>query len=160
MGFSKQEYWRGMPPGDFPDPGIEPLSPVAPALQEDFLPLSHGGSPLVLLSPLGKISPWAHMYLFFFPLPSSSMHATILERGKCRVLWRNREEATDLEFTWGGDDRLSLCTGFKSQSVLKCTRETNKQNIPFSRISHAKCPKEAPAEWNWAELCNEKAYTL
>ena len=69
MGFSKQEYWSGMPPGDLPDPGIEPLSPVAPALQEDFLLLSHGGSPLVLLSPLKKISPWAYMYLFFFPLP-------------------------------------------------------------------------------------------
>ena len=55
-----------------------------------------------------------------------SMHAAILERGKCRVLWRNREEATDLEFTWGGDDGLSLCTRLKSQSVLKCTRETNK----------------------------------
>ena len=31
MGFSKQEYWRGLPfpsPGDLPDPGIEPGSPA------------------------------------------------------------------------------------------------------------------------------------
>ena len=31
MGFSKQEYWSGLPfpsPGDLPDPGIEPGSPV------------------------------------------------------------------------------------------------------------------------------------
>ena len=30
MGFSKQEYWSGLPfpsPGDLPDPGIEPGSP-------------------------------------------------------------------------------------------------------------------------------------
>ena len=30
MGFSRQEYWRGLPfpsPGDLPDPGIEPGSP-------------------------------------------------------------------------------------------------------------------------------------
>ena len=30
MGFSKQEYWSGLPfpsPGDLPDPGIEPWSP-------------------------------------------------------------------------------------------------------------------------------------
>ena len=30
MGFSKQEYWIGLtfpPPGDLPDPGIEPTSP-------------------------------------------------------------------------------------------------------------------------------------
>ena len=31
MGFSKQEYWSGLPfpsPGDLPDPGIEPGSPA------------------------------------------------------------------------------------------------------------------------------------
>ena len=37
MGFSRQEYWSGLPfpsPGDPPDPGIEPGSP---SLQEDYL---------------------------------------------------------------------------------------------------------------------------
>ena len=37
MGFSRQEYWSGLPfpsPGDFPNPGIEPWSP---ALQADSL---------------------------------------------------------------------------------------------------------------------------
>ena len=31
MGFSRQEYWSGLPfpsPGDLPDPGIEPGSPT------------------------------------------------------------------------------------------------------------------------------------
>ena len=35
MGFSRQEYWSGLPfpsPGDLPDPGIESASPVAPEL--------------------------------------------------------------------------------------------------------------------------------
>ena len=38
MGFSKQEYWSGLPfpsSGDLPDPGIKPRSP---ALQADDLP--------------------------------------------------------------------------------------------------------------------------
>ena len=35
------------PPGDLPDPGIEPTSPVAPALQADSLPLSPPGKPQV-----------------------------------------------------------------------------------------------------------------
>ena len=38
MGFSRQEYWSGLPfpsPGDLPDPEIEPQSP---ALQADSLP--------------------------------------------------------------------------------------------------------------------------
>ena len=36
MGFTKQEYWSGLPfppPQDLPGPGIEPVSPVCQALQ-------------------------------------------------------------------------------------------------------------------------------
>ena len=35
MRFSRQEYWSGLPfpsSGDLPNPGIEPASPVSPAL--------------------------------------------------------------------------------------------------------------------------------
>ena len=35
MRFSRQEYWSGLPcppPGDLPDPGIEPASLMSPAL--------------------------------------------------------------------------------------------------------------------------------
>ena len=41
MGFSRQEYWSGLPfpsPGDLPDPGMEPGSP---ALQADLYHLRH-----------------------------------------------------------------------------------------------------------------------
>ena len=44
MGFSRCEYWSGLPfpsPGDLPDPGIEPRSP---ALAGGSLPLNHLGS--------------------------------------------------------------------------------------------------------------------
>ena len=47
MGFSKQEYWSGLPcpsPGDLLNPGIKPGFPVSPALQADSIPLSHWGS--------------------------------------------------------------------------------------------------------------------
>ena len=43
MGFSRKEYWNGLPflsPGDLPDPGIEPRSP---ALQDSLVYLSHDG---------------------------------------------------------------------------------------------------------------------
>ena len=39
MGFSRQEYWSGLPflpPGAPPDPGIEPVSLVSPALAGRF----------------------------------------------------------------------------------------------------------------------------
>ena len=51
MGFSRQEYWSGLPcppPGDLSDSGIEPMSLMSPALQADSLPLSHWGSPIYI----------------------------------------------------------------------------------------------------------------
>ena len=46
MGFSRQEYWRGLPfpsPGDLPDPGIEPGSP---ALEAEALTSEPPGKPI------------------------------------------------------------------------------------------------------------------
>ena len=48
MGVSRQEYWSGLPfpsPGDLPDPGIEPWSPM---LQADSLPSELSGKSLSL----------------------------------------------------------------------------------------------------------------
>ena len=45
MGFSKQQYWSGVPfpsPGNLPDPGIKPRSP---ALQADALTSEQPGKP-------------------------------------------------------------------------------------------------------------------
>ena len=49
MGFSRQEYWSGLPfppPGDLPDPAIEPRSPT---LQADALPSEPPGKPEINL---------------------------------------------------------------------------------------------------------------
>ena len=46
MEFSRQEYWNRLTfltPGDLPNPGVEPESPVSPALQADSLPLRQNG---------------------------------------------------------------------------------------------------------------------
>ena len=46
-GFSRQEYWSGLPfpsPGDLPNPGVDPGSP---ALQTDFLSSEPPGTPSV-----------------------------------------------------------------------------------------------------------------
>ena len=45
MGFSRQEYWSGLPfpsPSDLPHPGIKPVSP---ALQVDSLPTEQSEKP-------------------------------------------------------------------------------------------------------------------
>ena len=50
MGFSRQEYWSGLPfpfPEDLPDPGIQPTSPT---LQADALPSEPPGKPQTMLN--------------------------------------------------------------------------------------------------------------
>ena len=49
MGFSRQDYWSGLPlpsPGDLPEPGVEPGSP---ALQTDSLPSEPPGKTIAFL---------------------------------------------------------------------------------------------------------------
>ena len=52
MGFSRQEYWSGLPcppPGNLPNPATEPMSSVSPALQVDCLPTEPPGKPQMYL---------------------------------------------------------------------------------------------------------------
>ena len=57
MGFSRQEYWSGLPfpsPGALPDPGIEPGSP---ALQTDALPSEPPGKHTIASLQIKSIYP-------------------------------------------------------------------------------------------------------
>ena len=57
MGFSRQEYWSGLPfpsAGHLPNPGIKPISPASPALQVDSWPTEPCGKPIGLNS-------WLHI---------------------------------------------------------------------------------------------------
>ena len=50
MGLSRQEYWSGLPcppPGDPPDPGIKPASPMSPALVGGISSTVPPGKPLI-----------------------------------------------------------------------------------------------------------------
>ena len=52
MGFPRQEYWSRLPfpsPRDLPEPGIEPMSLISPALAGGFLTLDHQGCLKLLL---------------------------------------------------------------------------------------------------------------
>ena len=74
MGFSRQEYWSGLPcrpPGDLPDPGIEPASLMSSALAGGFfffLTTEPPGKPYVhrevkSLSRVGLfVTPWTVAY--------------------------------------------------------------------------------------------------
>ena len=48
MEFPRQEYWSGWPfppPGDLPNPGVEPTSPVSPVLAGRFFTTEPPGKP-------------------------------------------------------------------------------------------------------------------
>ena len=73
MGFSRQEYWSGLPfpsSGDPPNPGIKPASP---ALQADSLPLSQKGSPM---------SDLPHFKVIW-----NSLYVKVLVPQSCPTLW-------------------------------------------------------------------------
>ena len=53
--FSRQEYWGGLPfssPGDLPDWGIKPMSPMSPTLQADSLPTETSGKTFMTVNDL------------------------------------------------------------------------------------------------------------
>ena len=71
MGFSRQEYWGGLPfppQRDLPDPGIESMSPAVPALTGRFFttePLEKPskGVPYFTIPPMFYESPGASIFL-------------------------------------------------------------------------------------------------
>ena len=59
MGFSRQEYWSGLPcppPGGLPNPGVELVLLVSPALQVDSLPLSPWWSPYICMKVKSEVT--------------------------------------------------------------------------------------------------------
>ena len=76
MGFSRQEYWSGLPfppPGDPPHPGIEPRSPI---LQADSLPSEPPRKPFYSYSYVNvyttehkEFASWTHQRLLVWSFP-------------------------------------------------------------------------------------------
>ena len=67
VGFSRQEYWSGLPfpsPGDLPNPEIEPGSST---LQADALPSEPPGKPVDTMKSLKK---WTCIYCIYFFSPT------------------------------------------------------------------------------------------
>ena len=81
MGFSRQEYWNGLlcpPPGDLPNPGIEPGSPDALALWADSLLLSHRQSPIsVVLVPQFLVSFYTIQKVHLLKVFFISLHGSV-----------------------------------------------------------------------------------
>ena len=87
MGFSRQEYWSGLPfpfPGHLLDPGIKPVSLMSPALVARFFTAEpHGKPELGRMGPEGSCCVWKKLSigngkedfgeLFLFPVRSLAL---------------------------------------------------------------------------------------
>ena len=91
MGFSRQEYWNGLPcppPGDLPNPGIKPVSPTSPALAGRFFtPEPPGKQQVQSLSIYSDshnrvsdaIQPSHPLSSPFPPAPNTSQHQSLFQ---------------------------------------------------------------------------------
>ena len=97
MGFSRQEYWSGLPfpsPGDLPNPGIEPGSP---ALEADALTSEPPGKPILYL-------------LTFHDETNTSLHGILPKSFNFCIVKRKRVKPKPKVFyknTWPGIFKVS-----------------------------------------------------
>ena len=76
MGFSRQEYWSGLPfpcPGDLPDPGIEPASLESPAPASRFFTTSATCEAHSVITEVKQQDHWVRRFLGLWsgPTPQS-----------------------------------------------------------------------------------------
>ena len=102
MGFSRQEYWSGLPGpllGDLPDPGMEPSSP---ALQADSLPLRHQRSPVNFPQPL--------KCFFFFFVSKEKKFDQKSSHGRFSTIFSSYNSREGMPFRTGGESRINCPT--------------------------------------------------
>ena len=108
MGFSRQEYWSGLPfpsPGDLPDPGIEPGSHT---LQADALLSEPPGKPVVIHG--WNLTKRSGLFL---------LDSEFKESGLCRFpsLIRHVTHSASRTFRWKGHSMGNLF-GYLSSNIL------------------------------------------
>ena len=85
-GISLQEYWSVLQcpsSGNFPNPGIEPMFSVSPALQENLL-LSHQGRPCY---PIGILY-YFHFFFFLFDFLSTVFLEKAMAPHSSTLAWK------------------------------------------------------------------------
>ena len=107
MGFSRQECCSGLPcppPGDLPDPGIEPVSPASPAFAGGFFTTELPGKPLLIVI-LCLFFYWLSVFFFLnyrhsflYVLPVSSYTAPFTSGSKEEPKKEDLKESSFLEF--------------------------------------------------------------
>ena len=148
MGFSRQEYWSGVPfpsPGHLPNPGIEPASP---ALAGEFFTTEAPGKP--------SLGPLKHKYQDEIPSARESWRKHVHRR-------RGREVQEEMLVNPGGGEKEGQRKAFlrpelpaeeprtsQEQACLSiCPRQAQPGagRSPWDVWPHAHAP--GPRAWHW-----------
>ena len=123
MGFSRQEYWNGLPcppPGDLPHPGIKLASLMSPALVGGFCTTG------IKETQIG-ITTRCHLILVRMYSVKKSTNKKMLER-----VWRKGNSPTLLVGMWAGVDTMENSTEVpqktKNRVVIWSNNPTPGQN--------------------------------
>ena len=108
MGFSRQEYWSGLPcplPGDLPHPGIKSASLMSPALEGWFFtPCTTWEDPIL---------PAEYSYYWGFPGGSASKESTCNEGDSGSIPGSGRPAREGIGYT------LQISSGFLVAQLVK-----------------------------------------
>ena len=98
VGFSRQEYWSGLPcppSGELLNPGIERAAPAPPSFQVDSLPLSHQGNP---------IPPYTFPYISFPAFLHITSHSNQVRHLRCDFSFSKADNH------FGGERMVAYCS--------------------------------------------------
>ena len=150
MGFSRQEYWSGLPfpsPGDPPNLGIEPMSPESPSLAGGFSTTGPPGKPFTTSS----CPQFAFLILSYGARPVSITRAACLRQGLAfyrrtlppplqvsleQTRWQVQVNLESLQLTctlWGVFSQTSWCLRF----MILCLRHVITYYISQLNITYA-----------------------
>ena len=130
VGFSRQEYWSGLPlpsPGDLPDPGIKPRSP---ALQADSLPSEPPQKPVSYYwtSQICHKSEGGRVHPLHIPLPPAWRPASW---GRC---WGGQSHKRQGMLRWG-------CWVIRMKSHLDPELTRNALSREKTKPTHGSAPR-------------------
>ena len=138
MGFSRQEYWSGLPrppPRDLPKPGNKPTSTVSPALKMDSLPLSLPGTPYLCVD-IFSIYCFNHVYPAHQAPNSSAWFSRPSKCGPMVSTWATPKGEPGCRSTWKrskmwGQGGYWRCPRWSSR-VENCIKEQESGDVAVS----------------------------
>ena len=139
QGFSRQEYWSGLPcppPGDLPDPGIEPVPIMSPALAGRFFTTSATWEACENSEKSVICSLEERYWQSDLGSPASGT-----ERNKC-LLFRSH-----LNFPGGSDGKASACNAGHLGSIPGLGRSPGEENGNPPQYSCLENPMDRGAWW-------------